>query len=164
MSQVLSRPSKNFNERPPGVLIDCVVMHSTASRDTQQDIAWLCNPHSEASSHVVIDRDGTIYDLVPVQKRAWHAGVSEFDGRHDVNSFSVGIELANANDGEIYPDAQLGAAAAYCAGLIREWPAITVERITRHADIALPAGRKSDPAPPFSIEDFRALVREELER
>ena len=160
---VTSRRSPNCNERPSGVLIDTIVLHSTASKSCQQDVEWLCTPLSKASAHVIIDRDGTIYDLVPVSRRAWHAGKSEFHGRPDVNDFSIGIELANDNAGEAYPDAQLGAAAALCAAYIREWPAITPERITSHAAIALPQGRKSDPFG-LDLEAFRALVREELDR
>ena len=164
MSQVIMRASPNWNARPSGVLIDAIVMHATASRDCQQDVAWLCEPLSKASAHVVIDRDGTIYDLVPVQRRAWHAGVSELDGRPDCNDYAIGIELANDNAGEVYPDAQIAAAAALCASYIKEWPAITIGRIVRHADVALPPGRKVDPASPFDIEAFRNLVAEELQR
>ena len=164
MTQVITRRSPNHSARPSGVLIDCIVMHATASHDVEQDVDWLCEPLSKASAHVVIDRDGTIYSLVPVDRKAWHAGVSELDGRQNVNDFSIGVELANSNRGEKYSDAQLGAAAVLCASYIKEWPAITVDRIVRHADVALPAGRKSDPAPPFDIEAFRVLVREELAR
>lgn len=156
------RRSPNWSARPAGELITAIVMHATASHDCQQDVAWLCEPMSKASSHIVIDRNADVYDLVPVDRKAWHAGVSELDGKENVNDFSIGIELANANNGEPYPDEQLACAAALCAAYIREWPGITVDRIVRHADIALPAGRKSDPAPPFDIEAFRALVRDEL--
>jgi N-acetylmuramoyl-L-alanine amidase len=172
MSQVLKRPSPNWNARPPGVLIDTVVMHATESRDTQQDIAWLCRVGGNSSSHVVIDRDGTIYDLVPVTRAAWHAGKSLFDNRSNVNAFSIGVELANDNVGEVYPDAQLLAAAVLVAGYIREWPAITVDRITTHAHIRASwlaqhpgtADVKTDPHAPFDLDAFKDLVREELER
>lgn len=164
MSQVISRPSNNWNERPFGSLINAVIMHATESNDAQQDVAWLQSALSKASAHVVIDRDGTIYDLVPVTKRAWHAGVSSFDGVPDCNNYAIGVELANRGDGEPYPDAQLEAAACLVAGYLREWPAITLDRITCHKDVALPPGRKHDPQPPFDIEAFRNLVAEELER
>lgn len=165
MSSVISRPSKNFNERPPGVLVDLLVIHATESGDAQQDINWLCNPASKASAHYVIDRDGTVYQLVDTAKRAWHAGVSQFGNRPNCNDYSIGIELANRCDGkEAFPDAQLAAAAELCAELMKEWPAITTDRITRHSDIALPVGRKHDPGPCFDFGAFLELVKEELAR
>jgi len=159
---VTTHRSPNQSPRPAGSLITAIVMHATASGDCRQDVEWLCMPLSGASAHVVIDRNADVYDLVPVERKAWHAGVSELDGKPNVNDFSIGIELANSNKGETYPDAQLACAAALCAAYIREWPGITVDRIVTHAEIARPAGRKSDPAPPFSIEAFRQLVRDEL--
>jgi len=164
MTKVVTHHSPNFNARPFDTIISAVVMHATESNDARQDVAWLCEPMSKASAHVVIDRDGTIYELVPVEKRAWHAGKSVLDGREDVNDFAIGVELANRGDGEEYSDAQLGSAAVLVASYCREWPGITLDRIVRHADVATPPGRKHDPQPPFSIEAFRDLVREELAR
>ena len=173
MTQVIKRASPNWNARPSGVLIDTLVIHATESPDAQQDLAWLCNPKSEASAHALIDRDGTIYDLVPVQHRAWHAGKSIYNGRPDVNDFSIGVELANRCDGkEPYTDEQLQTFIALAVGYAREWPAITPERITTHKAIraawlaAHPgtADPKPDPGPCFPLDDFIAAVKEELGR
>ena len=171
MPQVISRPSPNWNARPPGVLIDLVVLHATEDEgDEQGAIDWLCNPqpdHPErrVSAHIVIGRDGTIYELVDPRHRAWHAGPSQFGNRPDCNSYSIGIELANRCDGkEAFPDAQLAAAAQRVAEYMKEWPAITTDRITRHSDIALPVGRKRDPGPLFPFGDFLEMVKEELSR
>lgn len=166
MPQVIrSHRSPNFNARPSGVLIDLIVIHGTESGSAQQDIQWLCEPISKASAHVVIDRDGTIYELVAPEKRAWHAGVSQYGGKPNCNDYSLGIELANRCDGkEPFPDAQLAAAAELVAEWMKEWPAITLDRITRHSDIALPVGRKKDPGPCFDYGGFLELVKEELQR
>lgn len=163
--ETISRPSPNWNARPPGVLIDLVVIHATESGSAEQDVEWLCNPTSKASTHDLIDRDGTRYHLVDTDKRAWHAGVSQFGNRPNCNDYSIGIELANRCDGkEAFPDAQIQAAAQLVAAYMREWPAITTDRITRHSDIALPIGRKHDPGPCFDFGAFLELVKEELDR
>lgn len=72
-----------------------LVMHYTASQRAAGAIAWLCNPAAKASAHIVIDTDGTVTQLVPLNRRAWHAGVSAWKGVSDCNAFSIGIEMAN---------------------------------------------------------------------
>jgi N-acetylmuramoyl-L-alanine amidase len=162
MARLIMRPSPNFNDRPAGRLIDCIVLHATESRDTEQDINWLQSKASEASCHDLVDRDGTYYRLVDVNKRAWHAGKSAFHGMPDVNDFSIGIELANDSHGEPFPEVQLEAAAALVATYVLRF-SIPLDRITRHRDVALPKGRKADPAPPwFAFADFLARVQQEL--
>lgn len=152
--------SPNCERRPDGEAgaVSAIVMHCTESDNTKEDVDWLCNPKSGASAHDLIDRDGTRYSLVPASMRAWHAGVSTFAGRARVNDFSIGIELANDRlRGEYYPNAQLDAAARLVAGYMVSYPAITLDRITRHSDIAV--GRKNDPGTLFSLPGFRALVQ-----
>ena len=81
-----------------------------------------------------------------------------------MNDYSIGVSFANDNTGtEPYPEAQLAVGAALVAGYLRRFPAITIERITRHKDVALPAGRKTDPAAPaFALLAFKARVAREL--
>lgn len=163
--KIVNVPSPNFNARPKGE-ISCVVLHATADSDTHESVAWCRTPKpanpNPVSYHSIIDRDGTIYALVPVDKRAWHAGVSVFDGRQNVNDFSVGYSFANRNDGkEAYPEAQLAVGAALVAALMRIYPALTMDRVTTHAVIA--PGRKTDPAgPAFDLEAFKLRVMVEL--
>lgn len=158
--KILPRPSPNYNHRPPGAVVDCVVLHATESDDTQQDVAWLDRKHGTSSAHVVIDRDGTVYALVAPELRAWHAGVSSFMGREDVNTFSIGVEFANDCDhAEPFTEEQYGVGAQLIAGYMRQFPAITLERITRHSDVALPLGRKSDPGKMFDMAKFLTLVQ-----
>lgn len=137
--------SPNCDERPQGSQISCIVLHATAIPTLDKTVAWFLDPHSRVSSHFVIDKDGRVVQVVPLDKRAWHAGVAEFHGRSDVNDFSVGIELVNRNDGnDPYPDAQVRSAAEVVRFVRGRYP-VPLESIVSHAQIARPAGRKTDP-------------------
>ena len=158
--KVESRPSPNFNSRPPNVAVDCVVLHADADASIDASLDWCCDPKSKVSYHAIIGRTGRIFSLVPGSKRAWHAGVSAFMGRANVNDFSIGLSFGNRNDGvERYTDAQYAAGALYVASLIAAFPLITLDRITTHAAIALPAGRKTDPGPCFDVPGFVDRIR-----
>lgn len=147
-------PSPNFTFIN-GRKITCVVLHATATSGLDSPLDWLCNPQSKVSAHYLIDLDGTIYHLVHESNIAWHAGESLWQGRPDVNIFSVGIELVNANDGIMpYPKDQL----AYCAALVKNICSdnnIKPGDVVGHCDIA--PGRKTDPAN-FPWTSFRALL------
>ena len=82
--------------RTPLVAPDTIVMHYTGGGDARSSALYLADPATKASAHVVVARDGQIFQLVPFDKRAWHAGASALAGREHVNAFSIGIELANA--------------------------------------------------------------------
>ena len=73
-----------------------LVMHYTAGRSAESSIKWLSNPQSRASAHIVIGRDGSVTQMVPFNKIAWHAGRSEWNGLIGLNKHSIGIELDNA--------------------------------------------------------------------
>ena len=73
-----------------------LVMHYTAGASAKESIGWLANKKAGASAHVVIGRDGTITQMVPFDRVAWHAGKSEWEGVVGLNSHSLGIELDNA--------------------------------------------------------------------
>ena len=73
-----------------------LVMHYTAGRSAEESIKWLANAAAKASAHRVIGRDGSITQLVPFNIKAWHAGISSWEGRSGLNSYSIGIELDNA--------------------------------------------------------------------
>ena len=75
---------------------DTIVMHYTGGGDARSSALYLADPATKASAHVVVARDGQVFQLVPFNTRAWHAGVSALEGRTNVNAFSIGIELANA--------------------------------------------------------------------
>lgn len=82
--------------RTPLLAPDTIVVHYTGGGDARSSALYLADPATKASAHVVIARDGQVFQLVPFNVRAWHAGVSALEGRTNVNAFSFGIELANA--------------------------------------------------------------------
>jgi N-acetyl-anhydromuramyl-L-alanine amidase AmpD len=157
----ISRPSPNFNARPASAAVSAIVLHADADRRVETTLEYITQRASRVSYHVVVSRTGNVFDIVDPRRRAWHAGVSALEGRPDCNDYSVGVCLANVNDGrEPYPERQLLVAAEVCALLMRQFPAITLERITTHAIVALPPGRKTDPAPPsFELAPFRLRVQ-----
>ncbi|HEX7049110.1 MAG TPA: N-acetylmuramoyl-L-alanine amidase, partial [Longimicrobiales bacterium] len=106
--EILDRPSPNHNARPAGVRPDLIVIHGTAGETDAGDLAWCRDPKSQVSYHYLIGRDGRIYRLVPEERRAWHAGVSGWEGRQGCNDYSIGVGLCN--DGrEPYTPAQYDA-------------------------------------------------------
>lgn len=159
--------SPNQDERPPGTAVTLAVIHSISLPPGQyggdaierlftnrldpaahpyfREIAAL-----RVSAHFLIRRDGETLQFVPVERRAWHAGVSCWRGRGRCNDFSVGIEL-EGDGGSAFEDAQYAALAALLARL-RE--ALPLRDIAAHSDIA--PGRKSDPGPHF---DWPRLLR-----
>ncbi|WP_223669483.1 1,6-anhydro-N-acetylmuramyl-L-alanine amidase AmpD [Kangiella shandongensis] len=107
------------------------------------------------SSHLLIRRDGGLVQYVPLHKRAWHAGLSSFQGRDKCNDFSIGIELEGADDIPYEPQ-QYEVLAKLTRLIMSAYPAITKERITGHSDIA--PGRKTDPGPAFDWDYFRKTL------
>ena len=98
------------------------------------------------SAHVLVRRDGELVQFVPFGKRAWHAGVSAYEGRAGCNDFSVGIELEGTDDVP-YTDAQYARTAAVLRALFKVYPDLAPTRVVGHSDIA--PGRKTDPGPAF---------------
>jgi len=83
------------NTSPRKVAVDTIVLHYTAGGPVSGSIAWLCSVESGASAHYVVDRDGSVTQLVALDRAAWHAGAASLGGRSDVNGRSVGVEIAN---------------------------------------------------------------------
>jgi N-acetylmuramoyl-L-alanine amidase len=135
--QVEFRESPNVGrEMVPRLIVE----HFTADNSCEGALSWLCSRQSGVSAHLVIDRDGTIYQLVPFNVVAWHAGRSEYQGQPNVNSFSIGIE--NVGDGSEFPDAQMESNRAVIAALYSFYP---IEDAVGHEDVCVPPGRKTDP-------------------
>ena len=103
------------------------------------------------SAHVLVERNGEVTQFVPFDKRAWHAGVSTWQGRTNCNDFSIGIELEGTDDSE-YEDIQYDVLTAILTALFARYSAISFGNVVGHAEIA--AGRKTDPGPLF---DWRRL-------
>lgn len=110
------------------------------------------------SSHLLIRRDGRLVQYVSLDRRAWHAGVSFFQGREHCNDFSIGVEL-EGSDEVPYADAQYEQLAAVMRCLREAYPLITSDRVVGHSEIA--PGRKSDPGAAFEWERvFRDMESE----
>lgn len=142
---VIQRPSPNFGERRGGVLPDMVVLHYTAMASASDAIERLCDPEAEVSAHYVIGQDGTVWQLVPEEKRAWHAGAGNWGCVSDVNSHSIGIELCNLGD-HPFAEPQMAALEALLEGILARW-SIPPERVIGHSDMA--PERKCDPGTRF---------------
>lgn len=122
-----------------------IVLHATAG-SARSALAWLSNPTAHVSAHYLIDKSGHIYQLVADEHSAWHAGRASWHGQTAINEQSIGIELENNNDGrDPYPPAQIDALLELAKEKVAQY-GIVPEMITRHLDIALPHGRKTDPA------------------
>lgn len=75
---------------------EVIVLHDTAGRvDAASSVAWLCDKAAKASAHFVVARDGAVTQLAATNVSTWHAGQSRYQGRANVNGFSVGIEIVN---------------------------------------------------------------------
>lgn len=138
--------SPNFDARPAAP--DMIVLHYTEIGEAAAR-AWLCNPASKVSSHYLLREDGGVECLVPEAQRAWHAGVSGWEGRGNINVRSIGIEIVNAGHGPAptpYPTRQIEALIALVAD-IRARHGIARRHVVGHSDVA--PGRKIDPGEAF---------------
>jgi N-acetylmuramoyl-L-alanine amidase len=144
---MLLRPSPNHDSRG-GVATNMLVLHYTGMASAEA-LARLCDPAAKVSSHYTIDEDGAVYAHVPESERAWHAGISFWAGRRDINSCSIGIELVNPGHEFGYrpfPAGQIAALKKLCRDILSRH-AIPAERVLGHSDVA-PA-RKADPGELF---------------
>lgn len=144
-------PSPNVSERRGGALPDIIVIHYTAMATCAEARARLCDPLAEVSAHWLISETGKAEALVDEHLRAWHAGAGEWAGVTDVNSRSIGIELAN--DGRTpFAEPQMAALERLLAAIMARWN-IPPARVIGHSDMA--PDRKGDPGPRF---DWRRLA------
>ena len=156
-------PSPNQDARPPGSLPELIVVHSISLPPGEFGGPWIdrlftnrldpaAHPYFaevaalRVSAHLLIRRDGALVQYVPFHRRAWHAGVSIWQGRERCNDFSVGIELEGTDQGQ-FTTAQYRRLAVAVRALCRAYPTLSPERMARHSDIA--PGRKTDPGPGF---------------
>jgi len=165
--------SPNCDERPADTTIDLLVVHcislppgefgggnidalftntlDPAAHPYYREIAGL-----RVSAHLLIDRLGCITQYVSLNDRAWHAGVSSFQGREACNDFSIGIELEGCDDVP-YAAEQYQTLATVTRLLQAQYPALTADNIAGHSDIA--PGRKTDPGPVFDWPYYHYLLR-----
>ena len=143
--------SPNCGERRGGATPDLVVLHYTAMDGVDAALARLCDPVAEVSAHYLISAAGEVIALVPEALRAWHAGAGAWRGITDVNSRSIGIELAH--DGAAPFAARQMAALEALLGAVMARRGIAAAGVIGHSDMA--PGRKGDPGPRF---DWRRLA------
>lgn len=127
------------------MLPSLVVLHYTAMAGCAQARARLCDPLAEVSAHWLISETGQTEALVDETQRAWHAGAGEWAGIADVNSQSIGIELANPGN-HPFPEPQMLALEILLRATMARW-AIPPHRIIAHSDMA--PSRKGDPGARF---------------
>lgn len=142
-------PSPNFGERRDGRSPDMIILHYTGMPTAEGAFDWLLRPESEVSSHYFVFEDGKVAQLVPERARAWHAGKSFWRGEIDINSASVGIEIANpGHPGGLpdFPKPQIDAVVRLCRD-ISDRHSIPAERVLAHSDVA--PVRKIDPGERF---------------
>lgn len=162
--------SPNQDARPEGARVELVVLHAISLPPGRYGGGWIerlftnqINPDADpyfsglvdlrVSAHFLVARDGAVTQFVPTSARAWHAGVSEWNGRPRCNDFSVGIEFEGCDD-EAFTSAQYIAGGRLLAWLWQVEPTLTREAVAHHSAIA--PGRKTDPGPFF--DDDRLLA------
>ncbi len=164
--------SPHCDERPPGMAPELIVVHGISLPPGEFGGPWIerlftgglrpdAHPYFatiaglRVSAHMLVRRDGEPVQFVPFGLRAWHAGVSNWQGRPACNDFSIGIEMEGADEG-VYEAAQYRTLSALIAALCQAYPTLARERVVGHSDIA--PGRKSDPGPTFEWQLLRELL------
>lgn len=141
-------PSPNHGARL-GPRPDMLILHYTGMASASAALQRLVDPIAEVSAHYVVIEDGTVLQMVPESRRAWHAGRSSWQGERDVNSRSLGIEIVHpghAGGLPPYPEAQIRAVIALARDIVARWT-IPADRVLAHSDVA--PDRKEDPGENF---------------
>ncbi|MCL4408827.1 1,6-anhydro-N-acetylmuramyl-L-alanine amidase AmpD [Aliidiomarina haloalkalitolerans] len=171
-------PSPHVDARPDPNDISLLVVHGISLPAGQFGGEFItdlflgeldCTAHSEfapleglrVSAHCLIRRDGEIIQYVDFDQRAWHAGVSSWQGRERCNDFAIGIEL-EGTDNTPYTESQYQVLAQVAGALTKHYPRLSADRIVGHEDIA--PGRKTDPGPAFNWDYFRSLLQQETQQ
>jgi len=162
--------SPHHDARPDGMTPDLLVIHGISLPPGDFGGPWIerlfngqLPPHlhpyfaqvqgMRVSAHLLVRRDGELVQFVPFHRRAWHAGLSQFEGRAACNDFSIGIELEGADD-QPYAAAQYPAARHAIQALLQAYATLSAARLVGHSDIA--PGRKTDPGATFDWATLRA--------
>ncbi len=164
LSDVTKVPSPNFDERPVELDISLIVVHCISlpperfgGKYIDQLFCNQLNPDEhpyfkdiarlKVSAHVLVRRSGEIVQYVAFNKRAWHAGVSEYKGRQKCNDFSIGIELEGFET-RAYTNEQYKQLIRVIKALLGFYPHLSSQHIIGHCEIA--PGRKTDPGDSFN--------------
>ncbi len=150
------RPAANQEPRRDGQSPSILLMHYTGMASAERALDWLCVPESRVSCHYFIDETGHVTQMVREEMRAWHAGEAFWAGDRDINSASIGIEIANPGHDAGYPDfpdAQMRAVEALSRDILGRH-SIPPQGVLAHSDVA--PHRKADPGEKF---DWARLAR-----
>ena len=164
-------PSPNFDERPDNTNIDLLVIHAISlpigNYNTQlikdlflnklepgEDKFLRSIQDLKVSSHFLVTRQGHLIQFVPIHKRAWHAGISNYAGRKNCNDFSIGIELEGCDDEEF--ESEQYQSLSKLINFLSHDLKISNKNIVGHADIA--PGRKTDPGPYFDWDLLTSML------
>ncbi len=142
----------NYEDRINGVSPNILLLHYTGMEGMEAARDRLSDPESKVSAHYLVDEDGSVFDLVPEDKRAWHAGLSYWAGESDINSFSIGIEMVNLGHEfgyHSFPDVQMASVKKLCREIMTRHD---IEHVLGHSDVA--PERKLDPGELF---DWKGL-------
>ncbi|MFZ6011276.1 MAG: N-acetylmuramoyl-L-alanine amidase [Bacteroidota bacterium] len=179
-----TKNTAKFEDIDNAKMPDTIVIHYTAGRDAETSAKYLADPKVEASAHLVIGRDGTIFQLASFKHITWHAGVSHYQDRKGLNKYSIGIELDNAGPliktgnvykswfGGTYSEDQVVFATHRNENQPRYWHTYTEVQISVCEEICraliekygitkilgheeISVGRKTDPGPAFQLDRFR---------
>jgi AmpD protein len=173
LTQARRVATPNYDVRPNGAVPELIVVHGISMPPAEFGGPWIdklltnslpvdAHPHFKevaflrVSTHLLIRRDTELVQYVSLNDRAWHAGVSNYQGRERCNDFSIGIELEGA-EGIPYEPMQYRALADVIASLCLAYPTLSRERIVGHCDIS--PGRKGDPWEVFDWPRLRALLK-----
>jgi N-acetylmuramoyl-L-alanine amidase len=164
--------------------LEGIIIHYTAGASAQSSVRYLSDPTKKVSAHLVIDRDGSIFQLVPFNIKAWHAGKSSYLGRKNMNDYTIGIELQNygplTKDGAYFytwfkkkvPITQVWTEPGKHHNTywhdynllqlktVRNICELLIKKynlkyIAGHSDITT---RKQDPGPAFPLDDFKNMI------
>ncbi|MCH1931308.1 N-acetylmuramoyl-L-alanine amidase [Shewanella sp. A25] len=165
-----------------------LTLHFTAGTSLDGAVSWFKNPDAQASAHLVIDRDGSIVQMVAFNRRAWHAGKSHWGNLDGMNQYSIGIEMVNAGklrknangqwvtwSNQMIPDEDVTLAMHKDETVEAGWHEYTEPQIEAASKLGallhktynftdvlghedISPGRKVDPGPLFPINSFRSIV------
>jgi N-acetylmuramoyl-L-alanine amidase len=177
----------------PGGAPDTIIIHYTAGSSAESSARYLCRDEVKASAHIVIGKDGQVYQLVPFNTKSWHTGQSEYNGRKSFNNFSIGVEIDNAG---VLTKAESGYRTWFSAEIPpknvlkakhrnetvdKYWETYTKKQLRVCQDICellikeynikyildhdeVSPGIKLDPKPAFPMEKFRELLFDAFEK
>src|SRR6201999_2813540 len=127
----------------------CLFLPYPGGRGGDAALKGLADPPAEVSCHYFVSEAGEVVQMVPESRRAWHAGKAIWEGVEDVNSRSIGIEIANPGHDWGYrdfPPTQMAAVRGLCTDIVARH-GIAPQHVLGHSDVA--PLRKADPGEKF---------------